>query len=115
MEPTSTSLATRDFLGSIGVKCRAELRHAATGARRTEPRYRTEARRARLPRPHSYARWPCTGEEPTDIRGYAATHPDFPDETSREQVFDESQWESYRRLGEHIGGRLFNNAVAGST
>ena len=59
MEPTSTNLATRGFLGSVGVRCRAELRHAATQAGRPEPRYRTEVRRARLPRPHSYARWPC--------------------------------------------------------
>ena len=48
-----------------------------------------------------------TGDEPVDVRGYAATHPDFPDETLTNPSSDEPQWESYRRLGEHIGGHLF--------
>jgi hypothetical protein len=48
-----------------------------------------------------------TGDEPADIRNYAALHPDFPNETTLDQVFDEPQWESYRKLGEHIGSQLF--------
>ena len=42
-------------------RCRApyaEPRRAATRARRPDPGYRAEARRARLPRPHSYTRGP---------------------------------------------------------
>ena len=38
---------------------------AATRARGPEPRYRAEARRARLPRPHSYTRGPWTPSPPT--------------------------------------------------
>ncbi len=48
-----------------------------------------------------------TGDEPPDVRNYAAVHPDFPNETTLNQVFDEPQWESYRKLGEHIGEQLF--------
>jgi hypothetical protein len=54
-----------------------------------------------------YIKTTYTGDEPVDVRSYAAAHPDFPNETTLDQVFDEPQWESYRRLGEHIGDRLF--------
>ena len=55
-----------------------------------------------------------TGDEPADARSYAASHPDFPNETTLDQVFDEPQWESYRRLGEHIGESLFVPTTKGS-
>ncbi len=45
-----------------------------------------------------------TGDEPLDVLQYAASHPSFPQEPTSDQFFDEAQWESYRRLGEHIGG-----------
>jgi len=48
-----------------------------------------------------------TGDEPADVLGYAASRPDFPNESTLDQAFDEPQWESYRRLGEHIGESLF--------
>ena len=38
-----------------------------------------------------------------ELRGYAATHPDFPHDTTADQFFDESQFESYRTLGFLIG------------
>jgi hypothetical protein len=41
------------------------------------------------------------------VLNYAALHPDFPNETTLDQLFDEPQWESYRKLGEHAGGNLF--------
>jgi len=44
-----------------------------------------------------------TGDEPLDVLQYAASHPTFPQEATADQFFDEAQWESYRRLGEHIG------------
>ncbi len=46
------------------------------------------------------------GNEPSDIVQYAANHPRFPQEPTSDQFFDEAQWESYRKLGEHIGARL---------
>jgi predicted acylesterase/phospholipase RssA len=40
--------------------------------------------------------------EPVDIQNYAAENPPFPQQTTGDQFFDESQFESYRRLGAFI-------------
>lgn len=48
-----------------------------------------------------------TGDEPVDVIQYQRTHPLFPQEPTSDQYFDEAQWESYRKLGEHIGISLF--------
>ncbi len=48
-----------------------------------------------------------TGDEPVDLLNYHAQHPAFPQETTMDQFFDEAQWESYRKLGEHIALALF--------
>lgn len=53
-----------------------------------------------------------TGDEPADVLEYARSHPSFPHEPTLDQYFDEAQWESYRRLGQHVGERLF---VAGES
>ncbi len=42
------------------------------------------------------------GNEPPDVKLYAATNPSFPHQSTAEQFFNESQFESYRRLGLHI-------------
>ncbi|MFI5298989.1 MAG: hypothetical protein ACHREM_12905, partial [Polyangiales bacterium] len=47
------------------------------------------------------------GGEPLDVSHYRKLHPDFPQETTAQQFFDDAQWEAYRRLGEHIGECLF--------
>jgi len=47
------------------------------------------------------------GDEAADVAQYQATHPLFPQEPTTDQFFDEAQWESYRKLGEHIGVELF--------
>jgi hypothetical protein len=54
-----------------------------------------------------YLKATLVGDEPADVRSYAGLHPDFPNETTLNQFFDEPQWESYRKLGEHIGAKLF--------
>ncbi len=46
---------------------------------------------------------------PLDVRNYALDQPDFPQQSTLEQFFDEAQWESYRKLGELLGGRLLGN------
>jgi hypothetical protein len=48
------------------------------------------------------------GDEPHDLSEYASSHPAFPQEPTVDQFFDEAQWESYRKLGEVIGNRLFS-------
>ena len=40
-----------------------------------------------------------TGSEPADLLNYKLTHPEFPHESTSDQWFDESQFESYRKLG----------------
>jgi hypothetical protein len=53
------------------------------------------------------------GGEPEDVLSYAATHPSFPHEPTSDQWFDESQFESYRRLGLHVAEQMFGiKAVA---
>lgn len=47
------------------------------------------------------------GDEAADVVEYQQTHPLFPQEPTTDQYFDEAQWESYRKLGEHIGTELF--------
>jgi hypothetical protein len=37
------------------------------------------------------------------VLGYKAGHPDFPDQTTADQFFDEAQFEAYRQLGYSIG------------
>jgi hypothetical protein len=42
-----------------------------------------------------------TGDEPKDVANYAAASATFPHETTADQFFSESQFESYRSLGRH--------------
>lgn len=52
-----------------------------------------------------------TGTEPADLLNYQCTHPGFPHESTADQWFDESQFESYRKLGHHIGKAVFESAL----
>ena len=54
-----------------------------------------------------YVKPTLAGDEPVDIANYRATYPSFPQQTTKDQFFDEPQWESYRKLGELIGRRVF--------
>jgi hypothetical protein len=40
-----------------------------------------------------------TASEPADLVSYKCTHPGFPHESTADQWFDESQFDSYRELG----------------
>lgn len=42
-------------------------------------------------------------ELPLDVAGYADRNRDFPQQSTAQQFFDESQWESYCQLGEVLG------------
>lgn len=55
-----------------------------------------------------YIKPALTGDEPLDVRGYAASSPAFPQESTADQYFSESQFESYRALGEHSIERLYS-------
>ena len=49
-----------------------------------------------------YVKASLTGDEPPDLLNYRRQHSSFPHDTTLNQFFTESQFESYRRLGEHI-------------
>lgn len=55
-----------------------------------------------------------TPDMPEDVVGYAKAHPDFPQQTTGDQFFDEAQWESYRMLGFGMMERLLTGTSAGA-
>ena len=64
-------------------------------------------RRSRL----LYIKATLTGDEPADVLQYHRTHPAFPHETGTDQFLAEVQWESYRKLGEHLARKLFRPPI----
>lgn len=54
------------------------------------------------------------GDEPRDVYRYAMTHETFPHQGTGDQWFDESQFESYRKLGSHIIDAICNGGAPGS-
>jgi hypothetical protein len=56
-----------------------------------------------------YIKPTLTGDEPADLTEYHKNHSAFPHESTLDQFFDEAQWESYRKLGQHIAEQLFGN------
>ena len=61
-----------------------------------------------------YIKPSLTGDEPSDVRNYVVDHPNFPHESTADQFFSESQFESYRELGEHIAQDVFGDVVRDS-
>lgn len=49
--------------------------------------------------------------EPADVLNYAIQNPTFPHQTTVDQFFDESQFESFRRLGKLIGEQCFDDPL----
>lgn len=54
-----------------------------------------------------YLKPSLSGDEPVDVLEYAARQTQFTHEPTSDQVFNESQFESYRRLGAHVAGEMF--------
>ncbi len=53
-----------------------------------------------------FAKPVLSGDEPLDVAEYRDVHAEFPHESTADQFFDEAQWESYRKLGEHSAEQL---------
>lgn len=49
---------------------------------------------------------------PVDLRCFARQTPDFPQQSTADQFFDEAQWESYYQLGQHLGAALTPDFVS---
>ena len=54
-----------------------------------------------------YLKATLTGDEPIDVVEFHKTFPAFPNQSTANQFFDESHFESYRALGHHIGQGIF--------
>jgi hypothetical protein len=57
-----------------------------------------------------YIKSSLSGDEPADVLNYKKEHPVFPHDSTTNQWFTESQFESYRRLGHHICFSVFEPA-----
>src|SRR5262249_24668164 len=57
-----------------------------------------------------YLKPSITGDESADILHYKSQNPMFPHETTGDQFFSESQFESYRALGQHVAEIIFSDA-----
>ena len=55
-----------------------------------------------------YLKSSLTGDEPTDVLRYKAENPEFPHQSTADQWFNESQFESYRALGFHATEEVFS-------
>jgi hypothetical protein len=90
---------------------------------RDATRFTIEVDRARVSRAHAalarieyldngdaswlvYVKATLMGDEPEDVTEYHRAHFEFPQEPTTDQFFDEAQWESYRRLGQHVGRKV---------
>jgi predicted acylesterase/phospholipase RssA len=58
-----------------------------------------------------YLKTSLTGDEPSDVLAYADQYASFPHQTTVDQFFTESQFESYRALGFHVAQEVFSEAV----
>ncbi|MDQ3261799.1 MAG: peptidoglycan-binding protein [Pseudomonadota bacterium] len=53
-----------------------------------------------------YVKPSLIGNEPADLLNYRNIDRNFPHQSTSDQFFDETQFESYRKLGYHIGGSI---------
>src|SRR5207248_2626306 len=58
-----------------------------------------------------YIKSSLTGNEASDVLSYRAQELAFPHQSTSDQWFDESQFESYRKLGYHAGCTTFEVVV----
>jgi hypothetical protein len=59
-----------------------------------------------------YLKPTLTGDEASDLAGYAAAHGEFPHDETADQLFDADHVESYRQLGYHVGEGLCRDLEA---
>ena len=62
-----------------------------------------------------YLKLAVTGTEPGYVLDYRRTNPDFPHQSTGDQIYDEAQFEAYRQLGECAMESLFREELMGDT
>jgi len=58
-----------------------------------------------------YVKLSMTGNESEYLKEFRRAHPNFPHDSTAQQLFGEAQWEAYRALGEHVGRDLFSASI----
>lgn len=110
-----------ESLGEAVRKCRAdfgiEIRIDIRAIRPVDGQSKTHHAVGRIyyPEPDSEPGWllylkaSITGDEPADVAEYWRENPAFPQQSTVNQFFSESEFESYRRLGLHVSRSLSPN------
>jgi hypothetical protein len=62
-----------------------------------------------------YIKPSLNGTEPADVFHYARLHPQFPHEPTANQLYSETQFESYRELGSHVMGTILEKVPPGAS
>lgn len=57
-----------------------------------------------------YGQMSLTGDEPLDLQQFRQVNPNFPDEPTTNQSYDETQVESFRQLGYHVADKICQRA-----
>lgn len=61
-----------------------------------------------------YIKSSLTGNEPEFLKKYHAENPDFPHQSTANQLYSETQFEAYRALGKHVADDLFREILVGT-
>jgi hypothetical protein len=61
-----------------------------------------------------YLKSSITGNEPADVEEYRRENPQFPQQSTADQFFSESQFEGYRRLGLHVARTTLDHIKPGN-
>jgi hypothetical protein len=61
-----------------------------------------------------YVKLALTGGEPAYVHDYRRENPDFPHQTTGDQIYEEEQFEAYRALGECALEGLFREELTGA-
>ncbi|MDP2832777.1 MAG: hypothetical protein Q8Q28_05685 [Pseudomonadota bacterium] len=109
-----------DALRKIRVDLNTEIDLDVSALRPEKGRQRAYATVGRIHYPDDttgvllYLRPGLDGSEPPDLTSYSQTSAPFPFQSTVDQFFDEAQFESYRKLGQHIAHSVFGETPVDS-
>jgi len=122
MECADLMLAQRYAQIDLGVRFELDVADLALGPQRRSRAYAVFGKIRYNTQPGTgaedlgwlvYIKLACTGGEPGYVVDYRRQNPDFPHQSTADQLFDEAQFEAYRRLGECAAESLFRGELAG--
>jgi hypothetical protein len=86
--------------------------HFAIGQIHYRPQTAGEVAEGTSPGVLLYMKSSITGDEPAQVLGQHVAGSDFPHDTTLDQFFNETKFETYRALGEHMSNILFERYAA---